>query len=170
MHRHLRNWLAAALVAATLAASGPAFAGFVESFKDWNVYVSDGDKGKTCYIASVPKKMTGTYSVRGAAAVLVAKLPMDPPNVQVSVEPGYPYGKGSDVVIKVGSKSFNLFTQGEHAWARTPDDDDAMIEAMKAGVKMTVSGTSTKSTTSLDTYSLLGFTDAFNAMLSSCKK
>jgi hypothetical protein len=170
MHRHLRGWLAAGLMAAALVASRSAVAGFVESFKDWNVYVSDGEKGQTCYIASVPTKMSGNYTNRGAAAVLVAKLPMDPPNVQVSVEPGYSYGKGSPVVIKIGSKSFNLFTQGEHAWARTPDDDKAMIDAMKGGLKMTVSGTSTKSTTSLDTYSLLGFTDAFNAMQGRCKK
>ena len=64
-------------------------------------------------------------------------------------------------MIKIGSKSFKLFTQGEHAWARTPDDDGGDDRGDEGRGDMTVSGTSTKSTTSLDTYSLLGFTDAF---------
>ncbi len=170
MRRHLRGWLAAGLGAVALVASGSAVAGFVKSFKDWNVYAADGQKGRTCYIASVPSKMSGTYDNRGAAAVLVAKLPIDPPNVQVSVEPGYTFEKGSTVTVKIGSKTFKLFTRDEHAWARTPADDKAMIEAMKAGTDMTAAGTSTKGTTSLDTYSLIGFTDAFDAMMSSCKK
>lgn len=170
MRRDLKGWLAAGLLAAGLVASGPALAGFVKSFRDWNVYSADGQKGRTCYIASVPTKMSGTYDTRGAAAVLVAKLPIDPPNVQVSVEPGYTFKKGSSVTIKIGGKTFELFTREEHAWARTPADDQAMIRAMKAGADMTVAGTSWKSTTSLDTYSLMGFTDAFNAMMASCKK
>ena len=40
---------------------------------------------------------------------------------------------------------------------------------MKGGNDMTVRGTSTRSTYSLDTYSLLGFTAAYEAMVAACR-
>jgi hypothetical protein len=39
---------------------------------------------------------------------------------------------------------------------------------MKRGTDMTVRGTSVKNTYSLDTYSLLGFTAAYKAMIDAC--
>ena len=39
---------------------------------------------------------------------------------------------------------------------------------MKRGTDMTVRGTSTRNTFSLDTYSLLGFTAAYDAMIEAC--
>lgn len=169
MGREVRHLLPAMVLAVAFAAPAPAFAGFVKGYQDWSLYVSQSNKGKTCYIASVPTKMTGNYSNRGSAAVLVADLPITAPNIQVSVRPGYPYAKGSSVEMKIGSKTFSLFTEGDNAWARSSDDDKTIIAAMKAGADMTVRGTSKLKTYSLDTYSLMGFTAAYNAMLGECK-
>ena len=49
------------------------------------------------------------------------------------MQPGYAYRKDSTVEVKIDGRSFQLFTQGEHAWTRTDDDDRALIEAMKRG-------------------------------------
>jgi hypothetical protein len=62
-----------------------------------------------------------------------------------------------------------LFTRGEHAWTKSEDADQALIGAMKQGSDMTVRGTSTRETYSLDTYSLLGFTAAYDAMVDACR-
>jgi hypothetical protein len=110
----------------------------------------------------------GNYAKRGNPAVLVARLPGDPPGEQVSVQPGYAYRKGSMVEVKVEGRNFQLFTQGEHAWARTDADDKALIEAMRRGSDMTVRGTSVRDTFSLDTYSLNGFSAAYDAMRDAC--
>jgi hypothetical protein len=61
-----------------------------------------------------------------------------------------------------------LFTRGEHAWTPKEQDDKDLIAAMKRGTDMTVRGTSSKNTYSLDTFSLLGFTAAFDAMTEAC--
>jgi hypothetical protein len=61
-----------------------------------------------------------------------------------------------------------LFTRGEHAWTKSREADEALINAMKRGSNMTVRGTSAKRTYSLDTYSLLGFTAAYQAMVDAC--
>lgn len=168
--RHSLRLALAGLAAATAsfqtaAAQTPKF---LSNHRDWTVYEVADPKGKICYIASEPSKQDGNYRQRGNPAVLVARLPGNPPSEQVSVQPGYSYKKGSAVDVKVGNATFQLFTQDEHAWARTDADDKALIEAMRAGSTMTVRGTSTRDTYSLDTYSLAGFTAAFEAMRDAC--
>jgi invasion protein IalB len=158
-------------ILAALASAGPAAAQtpkFVSTHRDWTLYEVDGDKGRVCYVASEPTKQEGDYKKRGNPAVLVARLPGEPASEQVSVQPGYNYKKGSEVELAIGKQKFTLFTQGEHAWARTDTDDKALIGAMRKGDAMVIKGTSSKDTDSTDTYSLAGFAPAYDAMREAC--
>ncbi|HLT03123.1 MAG TPA: invasion associated locus B family protein [Geminicoccaceae bacterium] len=141
---------------------------FLGTHRDWNVYAFTEDNQKICYIASEPKKQEGDYTRRGNPAVLVTRRPGSPAVDEVSVQPGYSYLEGSEVKVDVDGRDFMLFTRGEHAWTKSQEADRALINAMKRGVDMTVRGTSTKKTYSLDTYSLLGFTAAYEAMVNAC--
>jgi hypothetical protein len=158
--------LAVATPAPTLAAT-PRFVG---TFQDWNVYAVDDGNGRLCYAASEPKKEEGNYTRRGAAAVIVAKLPGDEPNEQVSVQPGYSFKPNTEAQVAIDDRDFRLFTKGEHAWANSAEEDETLIAAMKRGAELKVRGTSTRDTWSLDTYSLLGFTAAYGAVLDACKQ
>ncbi len=169
--RHPLRSAFALIVAVAAGGAGTALAQtpkFLANHRDWTVYEVPDAKGKVCYIASEPKNQEGNYRSRGNPAVLVARLPGEPPSEQVSVQPGYTYKRDSAVEVRIGDQGFQLFTQGEHAWARTDEDDRALIDAMRAGSNMTVRGTSTRDTFSLDTYSLSGFTAAFEAMRDAC--
>lgn len=162
----------AASLGLLVATALPAFAQtpqFVASHRDWTLYQVDSPSGKVCYIASEPAKQEGDYKQRGNPAVIVARLPGDPPTEQVSVQPGYAYKKASSVQVDLGNRKFELFTQGEHAWARNDVDDKALIEAMRRGSSMTARGTSVRDSYSLDTYSLAGFGNAYQAMRDACK-
>ncbi len=141
---------------------------FVGSHRDWNVYKFQDGEQTICYMASEPKKQEGDYTRRGNPAVLVTRRPGPRVLDEVSVQPGYTYQDGSEVEIQIDGEKFLLFTRGEHAWAKREDADKALINAMKRGSNMTVRGTSSKSTYSLDTYSLLGFTAAYEAMGDAC--
>jgi len=160
--------LASLLALAPLAtlAQAPQFLG---SYRDWNVYrFQDGDQ-TICYIASEPKKQEGNYTRRGNPAVLVTRRPGPNSGDEVSVQPGYSYLAGSEVEVEVdGQSEFNLFTKGEHAWTKSAQEDRRLINAMRRGTDMTVRGTSIKNTYSLDTYSLMGFTAAYEAMSEAC--
>ena len=156
------------LVAAPAGAQTPQPIG---SYRDWHAYTfsSEETNGRICYVASVPTEQDGNYSRRGNPAVLVTRRPGGEGLDEVSVQPGYSYLGGSEVTITIDDdRTFTLFTQGEHAWARTPDEDRQLIEAMKGGVTMKVHGTSTRQTYSDDTYSLLGFTRAYESMVQAC--
>ena len=137
--------------------------------KDWSVYEVTDSRGRICYVATEPKEQAGNYSRRDPPALLVARLPGNPPSEEVSVQPGYSYLKGSSVEVKVDGRAFKMFTEGEHAWTRTNNEDRSLIEAMKGGALMTVRGTSIRNTYSQDRYSLSGFTAAVEAMRAACR-
>ncbi|MGI9434143.1 MAG: invasion associated locus B family protein [Geminicoccaceae bacterium] len=158
----LAAWLALPLMAS---AQTPFSLG---SYTDWNVWELEENGQKICYIVSEPKKQAGTYTRRGKPAVLVTRRPGPQVTDEVSVQPGYTYLEGSFVNVKVGQSTFALFTRGPHAWTKDETEDRSLIEAMRAGEAMTINGESSKQTTSTDTYSLLGFTKAYNAMVAAC--
>ena len=62
---------------------------------------------------------------------------------------------------------FNEAT-AETSWAM-PDQEAALIEAMKAGTRMTVSSISSRGTEVSDTYSLSGITAAIDAINKECQ-
>jgi hypothetical protein len=139
------------------------------SYTDWNVWEVNEDGQKICFIVSEPVKEAGNYERRGKPAVLVARRPVPTVTDEVSVQPGYNYLQGSSVTVTVGAKVFTLFTRGgPHAWTKNDDEDRALIAAMRQGEQMVVEGESSKQTNSTDTYSLLGFTKAYNAMVAAC--
>jgi Invasion associated locus B (IalB) protein len=142
---------------------------FLGTHRDWNVYAFTEDGEKICYMASEPKKQEGNYTRRGNPALLVTRRPGPKVVDEVSVQPGYTFLEGSEVDVTIGGEKFSLFTRGEHAWTRSEEEDRALINAMKRGNEMTVRGTSTKETYSLDTYSLLGFTAGYDAMVGACR-
>jgi hypothetical protein len=154
------------VLSAQAAAQTPEFLG---SHRDWNVYAFTENGDKICYMASEPKKQEGDYTRRGDPALLVTRRPGSPAVDEVSVQPGYSYLEGSEVEVSVGKRKFMLFTQGEHAWTTSEQADKELINAMRAGSDMTVRGTSVKRTYSVDTYSLLGFTAAYQAMVDACR-
>jgi hypothetical protein len=148
------------------AAQSPQFLG---TYRDWNVYKFTDGEQTICYIASEPKKQEGDYTRRDRPALLVTRRPGSRVVDEVSVQPGYSYLDGSQVEVAVDrNREFELFTRGEHAWTKSEQADKDLIQAMKGGSDMTVRGTSIKETFSLDTYSLLGFTAAYDAMTEAC--
>jgi hypothetical protein len=141
---------------------------FLGTYRDCNVNAFTENEEKICYMASEPKKEEGNYTRRDNPAVLVTRRPGPKVVDEVSVQPGYSYLDDSEVEVAIATNKFQMFTRGEHAWTKSEDADKALITAMKRGSDMTVRGTSVKNTFSLDTYSLLGFTAAYEAMIAAC--
>ncbi|MEO1090410.1 MAG: invasion associated locus B family protein [Pseudomonadota bacterium] len=142
---------------------------FVAAYRDWSLFTyEDGDR-KLCFIATEPTNQDGNYNRRGDPAMLVTRVAGRAGPGEVSVQPGYAYKEGSEVRVVVdGNRTFQFFTQGEYAWSRGAADDEALIGAMRSGINLTVRGTSTLDTWSEDTYSLLGFTAAAEALTRTC--
>lgn len=157
-------------LAVALVPFAPAWAGFVERFRDWSVYVHEDSSGRICFVTSEPIKQEGNFARRGRPRLFVTQFGGDRPRQEVSVDPGYTYRKGSTVEAVIDGARFELFTDRDRAWARSSEDDAKIIAAMRRGNQMTVRGTSVRDTWSLDTYSLAGFSAALKAMVEICAR
>ena len=137
----------------------------IGSYADWNAFTYDEKGGKVCYMAGSPQKAEGKYSKRGDIYVLITHRKAEKSTGVISVIAGYVYKKDSSVRLKIAAAAFELFTDGNKAWAR---DDKDMVRTMKRGRKMVVKGTSARGTATTDTYSLTGFSAAYKAIGEAC--
>ena len=158
---------AAPLVVPTVAHADPESIG---SFGDWQAVSFDESDGKGCYITSKPTKAEGNYSQRGRVYVLVTNRPADKTFDVVSVVAGYTYEDGGEVTVTIDEAEFGLFTSNDSAWAPDADTDAQLVAAMKKGNSMVVRGTSSRGTDTTDTYSLTGFSKAYEAMAEACPR
>lgn len=158
-------WSAAAPAAVAQTAAKKSFVG---AFGDWEVYAEGKGKKRRCYMTSLPKKSVGKYKTRGNIQAFVTHEPGYKVRDQVSFTAGYTHKKASEIEVRVGGRTYRLFTKGKYAWARNAKQDKAMIRAMQAGAKMVVRGASSRGTKTTDTYSLAGFTAAYGEINKAC--
>lgn len=140
---------------------------------DWSVCVWENPK--ECWGTSAPKQSVNTKGGRpaqvrrGDTMLFVTFRPGAGTRGEVSFTPGYGYAKGSQVQVEIGSDKFALYTDGEWAWPANPNDDAALLAAMKRGAEATFIGSSARGTDTRDTFSLRGFTAAMDEAEKRCK-
>lgn len=132
---------------------------------DWSIFVEDNPT--QCWVVSAPKSTVNTKDgrvvavQRGDIYMFVSFWPDKEKKGEVSFVGGYPFAKGSTVSLAVGSSEFSLFTDGETAWSASSDDDRQIATALKRGSEATLTGRSSRGTVTKDTFSLIGFTAAY---------
>lgn len=154
-----------------LAASGAANAqtpSLLEEFSDWAAYSVDGANGKVCYVASQPKDQQPAGVNRDPVFFMVSHWQGRGVRNEASIIIGYPFAENSKVTTDIDGATFTMFTNGDGAWMENVAEESRLVEAMKAGSKMTVRGTSRRGTETTDTYSLSGITAALNKIGSIC--
>lgn len=148
----------------------------VDSETDWSVYVAESPK--ECFIVSKP---TDWSAQRDGQAVTVRRGDIRfyisiIPGEQIASEPsflaGYPLRQDAPVEMKVKDITISLYPNAEinaeYAWPR-PDDDASLISAMRGGSEAIVIGTSARGTVTTDTFSLIGFTAAYEKAQEMCQ-
>lgn len=148
--------------------AGAAEARVIDNFGDWTAFVGTEGGKKVCYVASAPEKAEGKYKKRDDPYILVTHRPAEKSIGVLSVRAGYTYKKDSDVEVNIAGQRFTLFTDAGQAWARDTKTDRALVRAMKGGLSMIVVGISSRGTVTTDTYSLSGFTAAYDAITRAC--
>lgn len=134
----------------------------------WSAYVFVENGSKVCYMASIPVKDEGDYTRRGAIYALITNRPAEGTKNVFSYIAGYPYKPGSDATVKIDSNVFTLFTQDDTAWAPDGAVDEKITAAMRKGTSLVVKGSSSRGTTTTDTFSLEGSGAAHDAITKEC--
>jgi len=62
-----------------------------------------------------------------------------------------------------------MFTQNDGAWVKNPAEEARMVDAMRKGSDLVVSGESGKGTKSTDRYTLRGLGQALDRVAQECK-
>ena len=147
----------------------------VGDFRDWGAFSYQGPKGKVCFAHSQPEKFVTTPPGRSRdpAHFFITHRPGEGVKGEVSVIVGFPHSESERAVITVGSSKFNLITNNDDAnvggaWIEDQAQEAQLLQAMRAGVDMTVQSMSTKGTKVLDTYSLLGISSALDKINADC--
>ena len=141
---------------------------------DWSVFTSDNPR--QCWGVSkpiLPPKNTRDgrmVSVKRSDILLfVSYEPGKGIYGQLSFTGGYPFEEDSSVDVNIDGKRYQMFTNGEWAWAASDEIDKEMIQAMKRGAKAVITGRSSRGTKTEDTFSLKGFTAAVDDASKRCK-
>ena len=121
-----------------------------------------------CYIGSIPVNTDlSKEKKRGDTYILVYKMVGNQDPV-IQVEAGYKYKLNQDIIIKIDSTNYKFYTTEDVSDSAWTDDDAKVIFAMKKGLKLVITGESSRGTVTNDTYTLKGFTSAFNQLTKDC--
>ncbi len=175
--RHLTMACLAATSLALTALAAPAAAQEIKqlgTFKSWTAWTGADATGATCYISSQPEDW-GPREVGGAPVrrspihfLVINRKGLGTKN-EVQTMVGYPFHPTqANVTATVDGKTFPMVTEGEAAWLAVEADEPTFVEALKAGTKLVVKGTSQKGNNMADTYSLSGVTAALGEIGKAC--
>ena len=158
----------AALNARAQADEGPRLLG---KFGEWGAYTANPKAGKVCFILGKPTKSATVPPGRNRdpAMLYVSTRPKEKVKEEVSVDIGYPFQAGSDATAAVGPASFAMYTDKEGAFIKNPAEEARLVDAMRKGSDLIVSGTSSHGTKTTDTFSLKGISQALSKIAAECQ-
>lgn len=141
------------------------------TFGTWTAYVFHDGTGKVCYMAAQPTDSKGKYTYRDDIFLTITHRPAEKSYDVISMAAGFTYQKGSKPSIRIDNKkAVTLIPVTDMAWAKDAQTDAELVKNMIAGSNAYVNGTSKRGTKITDTFSLKGFTKAYEAINSACGK
>lgn len=167
-----RTVLAAAFLGLGLAPALAASPTLIGTFKDWSAFQSTSGGTKVCYALAKPKAMEPKKATRDPVYFMISDWPHRKAKAELQVVPGYQYKQGSQVTAQVGAEKFEFFTQNDggagSAWVEDVGTERRLVDAMKGGAQLVVTGVSQRGTTTKDTYSLGGISAALDKVHEAC--
>jgi hypothetical protein len=151
------------------AGKGPAKPLSIGKFGDWEALSAQG-KDKLCYALGAAQKRQPEGKLKDAKAnIFVSTRPSEGVRNEIAINLGYPAKENGAATADVDGTSFELVTMKESAWLKNPAQEKELVESMKHGSKLVVKASSAKGTSSTDTYSLKGLSEALARVQQECK-
>jgi len=138
--------------------------------KDWETYVINDQRGKVCYAQSKPVLQAPKNNPR-EARLFISFRPGEKIANEISVTGGYEFNNKNLVKVTSGKYKYKFdLMQDGFAWMTDKENklEKKMIKTMKKGSRIMVTGFTQNGSQTIDHYSLLGFTKAYNATKANC--
>tara|TARA_Y100001970_G_scaffold276181_1_gene378507 strand:- start:749 stop:1255 length:507 start_codon:yes stop_codon:yes gene_type:complete len=136
--------------------------------KDWEAYVVKNENGKICFAQSLPVLQAPKTNSR-EARLFVTFRPGEKISDEISITSGYEYNNKNSIIARSGKYKYKFdISQDSFAWIADNKKEKKMVKTMKRGSRIMVTGYNQKGSQTIDHYSLLGFTKAYNSAKKSC--
>ena len=137
-------------------------------FKNWTAQNTNINGQQVCYAVSSPIASDPKNLNRAESRIFVSFRANDKIQNEISVTSGYNYKASSKVNLAIEKKEFNFETEDNFAWLTKYEEEVSLIELMRKSTQAKVSATSARGTKTTDTFSLNGFSDAYEAAKKKC--
>ena len=136
--------------------------------KDWETYVINSDTSKICFTQSKPVLQAPKSDPR-EARLFITFRPGEKITNEISITAGYEFNTKNSITATSGKNKYKFdLAQEGFAWMTDNKIENKMIKTMKKGSRIMITGYNQKGSQTIDHYSLLGFTKAYNATKANC--
>ncbi len=140
----------------------------VGKFKDWETIVLNNESEIICFAQTKPI-LQSPKSKQREARLFVSFRPSDKISDEISTTSGYEFNNQNSILATSGKSKYKFdITQDDFAWIASNKIERKMIKTMKRGSRIMITGYNKSGSQTIDHYSLLGFTKAYNAAKKSC--
>ena len=140
----------------------------VAKFKDWEVIMISDEISKVCFAQSKPVLQSPKKSDR-EARLFVTFRPLEKIADEVSTTSGYEYNSQNSIIASSGKSKYKFdISQDNFAWISSNTIEKRIIKKMKKASRIMVTAYNKSGSQTIDHYSLMGFTKAYNAAKKSC--
>jgi len=141
----------------------------IGKFKDWEtIVIKKNDSKLVCFAQSKPV-LQSPKSYKREARLFVSFRPNEKILNEISITAGYEFNNQNSITAKSGKFRYKFdIAQENFAWMADNKMEKKMINTMKKGSRIMVSGYNQKGSQTIDHYSLLGFTKAYSAAKKNC--
>ena len=137
-------------------------------FKDWEALVLVKENEMVCFAQSKPILQSPKSKTR-EARLFVTFRPNDKITNEISTTSGYEYNSQNSILAKSGKTKYKFdVLQDSFAWIADNKIEKKMIKTMKRGSRIMITGYNQSGSQTIDHYSLLGFTKAYNEVKKQC--
>jgi len=138
------------------------------TFKDWVAIMVANETGKVCFAQSKPVLQSPKKSDR-EARLFVTFRPLEKISDEVSTTSGYEYNNQNSIIASSGKSKYKFdISQDNFAWISSNKIEKRIIKRMKKASRIMVTAYNKSGSQTIDHYSLMGFTKAYNAAKKSC--
>jgi len=140
----------------------------IAKYKDWETIVFIEGENKVCFAQSIPVLQAPKKNQRDAR-LFVSFRPNDKVSDEVSITSGYEYNNQNSITAISGKSKYKFdLAQENFAWISENKIEKKLIKTLKKGSRIMVTGYNKSGSQTIDHYSLLGFTKAYNSAKKNC--
>ena len=140
----------------------------IGKYKDWETVVFIDGENKICFAQTIPILQAPKNNQRDAR-LFVSFRPNDKISDEVSITSGYEYNSQNSIIASSGKSKYKFdISQDNFAWISSNKIEKKIIKRMKKASRIMITGYNQSGSQTIDHYSLMGFSKAYNAAKKSC--